>query len=138
MTTCITSHSGPSGVSQVCYLLNVAQVTVDSHERQVVLGLLIVAQSRLHIGLALEVLGPPLVQVSVQSQDRNRHFITTSLKHSHQSLPQVLKRNSLVLCLVDVDLQGKGVIDEHSGNLHAVRVRLLITGHRWTDNEQAG
>lgn len=49
----------PAGRAGGSYLLNVAPEAADADEGEVVLRQLIVAQRRGHVGLALQVLGPP-------------------------------------------------------------------------------
>lgn len=50
-------------ILESCYLVNVPHVAVDSNQRQVVLGTLVEMQRWIHVWLALQVLGPPFVDV---------------------------------------------------------------------------
>lgn len=47
----------------VTNLLDVPHIAVDSDQGEVILSALIELQSSLHVGLALQVLGPPLIDV---------------------------------------------------------------------------
>lgn len=51
------------GLLIACYLVNVPHVAVDSNQRQVILGPFIEMQSWIHVWLALQVLGPPFIDV---------------------------------------------------------------------------
>lgn len=107
---------------------------MDSDQGQVVLGFLIVAQCRVHVSLALQVLAPPLVDVP--GGDTHTHSASHTLGVAPLAphilsitclASQLSEMDSLVLHLVDVDLQGHTVVLQHSGNLEPMGIRLLIT-----------
>jgi len=61
------SNTSSSG-HKASHLLDVPHVAVHPHQREVILSALIEAQRRVHVGLALQVLGPPLIDAPAETR----------------------------------------------------------------------
>lgn len=118
------------------HLVNVPHVAVDSNQGEVILGTFVKMQSWIHVWLALQVLGPPFIDVPVW-REWNKGCL--NLMSCSNTLWQCVTssicdnmfttgRNILVFHLVHVDLERRCVILEHSGHFDPVCVWILITG----------